>query len=160
MWLVTTSFIKSTCFLLTNFQTWFLKFLQFLHIFSGLLSHGRAATLSGDNRGFYHASCARYVCVGKDLIIQLWLRFRSHHLVLWLLGTSCRPDESRQRRTEKIQAASRPSKLFLFSPSFAFAFRCWYCAKVILITFALCSACVSNSRMQPATLLYWITSLG
>jgi hypothetical protein len=84
----------------------------------------------------------------------------SHHLVLWLLGTSRRPDKNKQRRAEKIQTASRPSKLFLFSPSFAFVFTCRYCAKVILITFALCSACMSNSRMQPATVPYQVIGLG
>jgi hypothetical protein len=51
--------------------------------------HARTATSFGDKGGSYRASCVRYGVLEKflDLIIKLWLMFRSSNLVLWLLGT-------------------------------------------------------------------------
>ena len=72
------------------------------------------------------------------------------------------PDERRQRRTEKKRITSRPGKSCLFSPSvFCICILSdWHCAEIKLITSALCSACVNNSRMQPATVPNMVTGLG
>jgi len=54
-----------------------------------IIDAGCATMLSSATR-FYHASWGgRGVCVEElfDIIIKLWLRFRSRHLVLWSLRT-------------------------------------------------------------------------
>jgi hypothetical protein len=52
-----------------------------------LLSRGHAASF-GDDGAFYRASWWGVVCWEEflNLIIKLWLMFRSRHLVLWSLG--------------------------------------------------------------------------
>jgi hypothetical protein len=47
----------------------------------------RGVTSSGDGGGSCRASYVRCCVLERVLIIKLWLRFRSRHLVLWSLGT-------------------------------------------------------------------------
>jgi hypothetical protein len=69
-----------------------------------------------------------------------------------------RLDERRQCRT-KNQTVSRPGSRFSPFSVLHLHLKDLALCEGKLITFALCSACVSNSRMQPATLPNRVTGL-
>jgi len=91
---------KNNFFLLNTFQVLFAKIsnlsmktlLITLSLLSRMHHHYYRECARRDDRGFYRVSCVSLwgvVCWEGflDLIIKLWLMFRSRYLVLWSLGT-------------------------------------------------------------------------